>query len=625
MLPKDWDVAPLWAVTTCNDEVLTEGTDPEWEMAYVEISGVTAGVGIVEATELRFAEAPSRARRRVRTGDVLVSTVRTYLRAIAPVVDPPENLVASSGFAVLRPRAIAPSFLGYAVQAEFFIAKVIARSVGVSYPAINPGDLVKIKVPCPPLPQQAAIAAFLDRETAKIDALVEEQKRLIDLLKEKRQAVISHAVTKGLNPGAPMKDTGIEWLGQVPEHWEVVPCGYRYEVQLGQMLNEERAQGEHLRPYLRVFDVQWGRINIDDLPTMNFPPSAQQRYRLAAGDLLVNEGGSYVGRSAIWRGQVEECYYQKALHRVRPRNRHRDTSEYLLWVMELATKLGVFVAGGNQTTIDHLTAEQLRSRRFPFPSPPEQTAIAEFLVRETIKLEQLERNAELSIGLLLERRSALISAAVTGKIDVRDPATAARANTETLVAAEIVGRLAHMRTFGRVKFQKAIYLAETHANVNELRGKYLRAAAGPLDRELVDRLETELVRTGKVEVEQPDGAGGGVTYRTRDGCRFASEALTAALGDRKSKLDHIITVFADLDTKATEAVATLYAVWNDFLLDGKDPTDSDITSGVLDHWHPEKREKFRVEELNIRLGWMRRNGLVPSGTGPRTHTGRLFP
>lgn len=284
-----------------------------------------------------------------------------------------------------------------------------------------PDDFVRdFRIVLPPLPEQAAIAAFLDRETAKIDALVEEQKRLIDLLKEKRQAVISHAVTKGLNPDAPMKDTGIEWLGQVPKHWEVVPCSYRYEVQLGQMLNEERAQGEHLRPYLRVFDVQWGRINIDDLPTMNFPPSAQQRYRLEAGDLLVNEGGSYVGRSAIWKGEIEECYYQKALHRVRPRNPHRDTSKYLIWTMELATKLGVFVASGNQTTIDHLTAEQLRSRRFPFPSPPEQTEIAEFLVQVSSKLELLERDAELSIGLLRERRSALISAAVTGKIDVRE-------------------------------------------------------------------------------------------------------------------------------------------------------------------------------------------------------------
>ncbi|WP_454288233.1 restriction endonuclease subunit S [Rhizobium arsenicireducens] len=194
-LPEQWQHPPLWAVATCNDEVLGEGTDPEKEIVYLEISGVTAGVGITDVTEMTFSEAPSRARRKVQAGDVVVSTVRTYLRAIAPVVDPPENLIVSTGFAVLRPRTVTSEYLGYVVQAESFVSEVIARSVGVSYPAINSGDLVKIKIPYPPLAEQRAIASFLDRETAKIDALLEEQKRLINLLKEKRQALISTAVS----------------------------------------------------------------------------------------------------------------------------------------------------------------------------------------------------------------------------------------------------------------------------------------------------------------------------------------------------------------------------------------------------------------------------------------------
>ena len=137
------------------------------------------------------------------------------------------------------------------------------------------------------------------------------------------------------------------------------------------------------------------------------------------GDLLVNEGGSYVGRSAIWRGEIEECHYQKALHRLRPRDASRDAAEFFLYVMEMATQRGVFVAGGNQTTIDHLTAEQLRSYRFAFPPHNEQTQIAKFIVDEMQGLRALLTEAETAIALLQERRSALISAAVTGKIDVR--------------------------------------------------------------------------------------------------------------------------------------------------------------------------------------------------------------
>lgn len=267
-----------------------------------------------------------------------------------------------------------------------------------------------------------AIVDFLDRETAKIDALVEEQRRLIALLAEKRQAVISHAVTKGLNPDAPLKPSGIDWLGDIPEGWEVVPTGYRYEVQLGRMLNEARTSGDHLRPYLRVFDVQWGQINIDDLPLMDFPPDAQERYRLESGDLIVNEGGSYVGRSAIWRAELDECYYQKALHRLRPRDVCRDTAEYFYFIMDMATRRNVFVAGGNQTTIDHLTAEQLRAYRFAFPPLDEQLGIAEYLQLELPRFDALTEAATSAIALLQERRAALISAAVTGKIDLRDEA-----------------------------------------------------------------------------------------------------------------------------------------------------------------------------------------------------------
>ncbi|RMI01741.1 restriction endonuclease subunit S [Stutzerimonas nitrititolerans] len=292
-------------------------------------------------------------------------------------------------------------------------------STSTALPSMTQADLLNHPAAIPTKLEQTQISRFLDHETARIDALIEEQQRLIELLKEKRQAVISHAVTKGLDPTVPMKDSGVEWLGEVPAHWDVVPTNYRYEIQLGRMLNEQRAQGEHLKPYLRVFDVQWHSINTADLPVMDFPPDVQSMYRLRHGDLLVNEGGSYVGRSAIWRGELDECYYQKALHRLRPHSLKKDTSEFFLYVMEMATQQGVFVAGGNQTTIDHLTAEQLRKYRFAFPPLEEQQQIAEFLSVDSSKNLSTTAEAEKLIGFLQERRSALISAAVTGKIDVR--------------------------------------------------------------------------------------------------------------------------------------------------------------------------------------------------------------
>src|SRR5208337_581361 len=272
----------------------------------------------------------------------------------------------------------------------------------------------------PPIQEQTSIAAFLARETAKIDALVGEQRRLIELLKEKRQAVISHAVTKGLNPDAPMRPSGIEWLGDVPEHWIVAPVNCRYSVQLGKMLDSTKITGEHLRPYLRVFDVQWGAINTDELPQMDFDDECRGRFKLVPGDLLINEGGSYPGRSAIWEGQIAECYYQKALHRLRPRCSEEDTSRFFFYLMYWASNHGVFVAGGNESTIEHLPAEKLRRYRFAFPPMAEQLSIVDLLHNETAKLDALTAEAQRAIDLLQERRTALISAAVTGKIDVRE-------------------------------------------------------------------------------------------------------------------------------------------------------------------------------------------------------------
>ena len=219
-IPAHWRVLPLKAVATCNDDVLPESTAEGTLIEYLEISGVEAGRGITQTETLTFGSAPSRARRVVHHGDVLISTVRTYLRAIATVANPPENLIASTGFAAIRPKAVQPGFLGHLLHCEYLISAVIARSVGISYPAINASDLMYLKGPFPPFEEQGAIAAFLDRETAKIDTLVEEQRRLIDLLKEKRQAVISRAVTKGLNPNVPTRDSGVEWLGLIPKHWD---------------------------------------------------------------------------------------------------------------------------------------------------------------------------------------------------------------------------------------------------------------------------------------------------------------------------------------------------------------------------------------------------------------------
>ena len=220
-IPAHWEVRRLKYLATVNDEALTETTDPDTEITYVDIGNVDSVRGITGTEDLMFEDAPSRARRIVRQGDIIISTVRTYLKAIVRIESTDANLIVSTGFAVIRPRDLDERFGAYALSAPYFVEGVLAHSVGVSYPAINASELVCLDVAYPSFTEQRAIAAFLDRETTRIDELVAKKERLIGLLQEKRTALISRAVTRGLDPNAPMRDSGVEWLGEIPAHWEV--------------------------------------------------------------------------------------------------------------------------------------------------------------------------------------------------------------------------------------------------------------------------------------------------------------------------------------------------------------------------------------------------------------------
>ncbi len=282
---------------------------------------------------------------------------------------------------------------------------------------LNSERLGNVSLPCPAETEANVIASFLDRETSKIDGLVGEQRRLIELLKEKRQAVISHAVTKGLNPHAPLKPSGIEWLGDVPEHWAIPAVFTRYHAVLGKMVDEKQLTGTHPICYLRNADVNWDRINITDLPVFDIEPDDVERFSLRPGDVLICEGGAGIGQTAIWQGELDRCAFQKALHRLRPWSDDEDP-RFFYYCMRNAVETGVVLAGGT-ATIPHLTGEQLRKYRFPRPPIKEQKQIVEHLDSETDKLDALTAEAERGIELLQERRTALISAAVTGQIDVR--------------------------------------------------------------------------------------------------------------------------------------------------------------------------------------------------------------
>lgn len=410
-VPVHWNISPLKFSASCNDAVLPDSTDEDYEIKYVEISDVNEISGITGSTSYKFSDAPSRARRMLQDGDVLISTVRTYLRAIAPVVTPPENLIASTGFAVVRPRKgiLDGTFLGYLLRAEWWISEVIARSVGVSYPAINASDLIGLKVPVPTWHEQIQIARFLDHETARIDALIEEQQRLIELLKEKRQAVISHSVTKGLDPTVPMKDSGVEWLGEVPAHWR--------SRKVKRLFAQSKRQGYTDMEVLSVYrDYGVVKKNSRD-DNNNKTPDDLSLYQLVmAGDLVVN-------KMKAWQGSLGVSEYQgiTSPDYVVYSPSHGEAPKFLHYLLRAShmPKVYLSISNGIRPSQWRIEPEKFEQVEVFLPGKREQLEIVTYLENQLTRINELMLCCEQASNFFSERRSALISAAVTGKIDVR--------------------------------------------------------------------------------------------------------------------------------------------------------------------------------------------------------------
>ena len=297
----------------------------------------------------------------------------------------------------------------------------------------NYSEMRNIMLALPEVGEQAAIASFLDRETAKIDKLIVEQEKLISLLAEKRHAVISHAVTRGLTINAPMKDSGVAWLGEVPTHWEVTKLKFIATVQTGIAKGKDTAGKQTITvPYLRVANVQDGFLALNDIASIDIEAEQLDRYRLISGDVLMNEGGDFdkLGRGAIWHGEIADCIHQNHVFAVRP---HGVSAEWLNRITSSQYAQFYFMGRSKQSTnLASISATNIMELPVVLPPQSEQQAILGFIDSEIARLDSLKDQAQRAIGLLRERRVALIAAAVTGQIDVRGAVS--HAPTERLEA-----------------------------------------------------------------------------------------------------------------------------------------------------------------------------------------------
>ncbi len=408
-------------VATVNDDILPETTDPERELLYVDISDLDSTGKIRDGDIMRFENTPSRARRLVRDGDVIVSTVRTYLRAIAPITEPGPDLVVSTGFAVIRPRdELHPRYTSYALQDSTFVNQVVAHSEGVSYPAISPSKLQCILVPVPPKPMQLAVADYLDSETARIDTLIGRKQHFIDLLLEKRTALITHAVTKGLDPDVEMKDSRIEWFGLMPKHWRVVRLkDLARSIQTGpfgtQLGADDYIQGGI--PVINPAHIVGDRIAPDESVTVD--EAAANRlghYLVSRGDIVCARRGQ-LGRCAVVADTNDGWVTGTGSLRVRPHPAKAVPSFIQLLISQQGSRDWLKLQSVG-STMDNLNEGILSRLPVAAPDIAEQRDIIAHMERDVAKVDALVSRTCKSMDLLSEYRTALISVAVTGQIDI---------------------------------------------------------------------------------------------------------------------------------------------------------------------------------------------------------------
>jgi type I restriction enzyme S subunit len=335
---------------------------------------------------------------------------------------------------VLRPsRKINRDYLFYLISTDRFRHEGQAEMRGAAGQQRVPTDYIRsFVVPLPSIPEQCAIAAFLDRETEKIDALIENKERIIKLLEEKRQTIIAHAVTKGLDPNARMKHSGVVWLGEIPEHWEVTQL--RYLVREGTTITYGIVQAgpdvEDGVPYIRTSDMAGDHLPREGyLRTSHEIDTSYVRSKVSTGDVVIAIRAT-IGKPLIVPPYLDGANLTQGTAKFSPGP--SVIAEFICLFLRSPQAIGQFERLSKGATFKEITLEMLRKFDVSLPPVLEQNEIVGSMSAQLAKLGRLLTETERAIVLLQERRAALISAAITGRIDVRS----ADATEEPLEAAQ---------------------------------------------------------------------------------------------------------------------------------------------------------------------------------------------
>lgn len=424
-VPAHWDVVPMKRVATIRYGI---GEPPQYHAEGIPLIRATnVHAGRIEAEGMVFVDPKEIPEQRIvwlSAGDIIVVRSGAYTGDSAIIPGGFGECIAGFDM-VLRCHTAQPKFVQFALLSKYLKeGQIDLERMRAAQPHLNAEELGSCVVAMPSIQEQDRIIQFLDGETAKIDALIAEQRRLIELLKEKRQAVISHAVTKGLNPDAPLKPSGIEWLGDVPAHWEL-----RKIKRLAKSI--EQGWSPQCEGYPAETQKEWGVLKVGCVNGGLFNPSENKMLppelepipslTISRDDLLVSRANTrdLVGSAAVAESDYPNLMLCDKLYRIRfkPSLYSPRLACYYLGSTLVRGRIELEATGASSSMLN-IGQSAIMELVVPTPGSEEQSRIASFLNQETAKIDALMAEARNAIDSLQERRNALISAAVTGQIDV---------------------------------------------------------------------------------------------------------------------------------------------------------------------------------------------------------------
>lgn len=356
-----------------------------------------------------------------KVGDILITMMGTIGKCQVVPEDADIGIIDSHLLKLKTSSKIKPELFRLLVDETKEVKDQIAKhGKGSIMHGLNSTIVKELEFPVPSIEEQIQILLFLDHETAKIDTLIAKQEKLIELLKEKRQAVISHAVTKGLNPNAPMKDSGVEWLGEVPEHWKVSTNKHLMMFVTSGSRGWAEYYADEGKLFFRIANLTRDTIEPKLLSLQCvLPPegSEGERSMIRVGDLLVSITAD-LGSVCVANNSIAGGYVSQHVALLRP-NRQVASSRWLAYFILSDSAKEQLIGAGYGGTKVQLSLADLRELIVAIPPASEQVRIESYLDKSVAKFQQTMDKANQQIELLRERKSALISAAVTGKIDVR--------------------------------------------------------------------------------------------------------------------------------------------------------------------------------------------------------------